>query len=103
MKLLCVMLIGILIGIFMCVSLFEIIHLSVEVSGFPMCSIIYDRLTQQYRPDFVYQLRVIYKFFAYPIKTTWIALSEHGDIAIANGKGERTCYGDWKFKKYWDK
>ena len=91
--------IGLIIGIFLCVSAFEVIHRSVEITGFKLCSVIYDTLTKQYRPDFVSGLRIMYKFFAFPVKTIWIQLSDDA-IAVANGRGEMHCDGDWKFKRY---
>ena len=36
--------IGVLIGIFLCVSFVELTHLKIEVKHFDTCSIIYDRL-----------------------------------------------------------
>ncbi len=89
--------IGILIGIVLCVSFFEVIHRSVEVDGWKTCSMIYDKLTEKWHPGFVYQMKVVYKFFALPVKTIWISLS--GDeLATARGLGDDVCYGDWKFK-----
>ncbi len=90
--------IGILIGILLCVSFFELIHRTVEVDGSRMCGMIYDKLLKQWHPGFVYQLKVIYKFFALPIKTTWICISEEG-IATSDGFGRDSCDGEWKFQK----
>jgi len=92
-------LIGVLIGIFLCVSFFEFIHLTVEVEGQSTCSAIYDSLTKKWHPDFVYQLRIVYKVFAIPVKTFWVSLSDD-EVAISRGFGYRGCFGNWVFKKY---
>ena len=84
--------IGILIGVFICVSLFEIIHKTVEVDGSRTCAVIYDKLTERWHGNFVYQLKVVYKVFAFPVKTTWILLSDEGIATMERGK-------DWRFKR----
>ncbi len=91
-------LLGILIGIFLCVSFFEIIHRTVEIDGWRMCAVMYDKLNKEWHPDFTYQVRIVYKFFAIPIKTVWLALSED-EIAKADGLGKDICEGNWKFIK----
>lgn len=69
-------LLGILIGIFICCSFFELIHLTVEKEDFQTCTIIYDKLTEKWHPDFTRCTKIAYKFFAFPIKTLWIYTSE---------------------------
>ena len=72
-------LVGLLAGIFICISAFEIIHRTVEIAhveGEPVCSVIYDKLSQKWEPGLVYKIKVIYKFFAFPTKEIMIYLTD---------------------------
>jgi hypothetical protein len=99
---------GMFLGIFLCVSFFEVVHKTVEVEGHKtvevegyktveverykgwVCGDIYDELTQQWNPDFVYHVKVIYKIFAWPVKTIWIYMSESQVATKIGGKDKWT-------------
>lgn len=83
--------IGMVAGIFFCVSFFEIIHRTIEiqeVSGWHTCAIIEDKLNHAWLPDIVYNLKITYKFFAWPSKILYVALSQHHQLGVRTERGE---------------
>lgn len=84
-------LIGFLIGVFCSVSMVELIHRTVEVERKDTCSIIYDALARQWQPDFVYSVKLTYKFFAWPVKTIHVLVSHRQAAVLTEGESE------WQF------
>ncbi len=78
---------GVLLGVFLCVSFFEFIHKTVEVSRMDFCGEMYDVLSKKWSPEIVYRLKVVYKFFAWPVKTIFIYLSDE-NIEVKDGSLE---------------
>ena len=88
-----------LLGIFIFVSFFELFHLTTEVKGWKTCAMVYDVSHKLIGTDFTTQLKITYKFFAFPIKTVWILVSQDGRyITTASGRGDRNCDGNWELQ-----
>ena len=83
-------LLGLLLGLFLSVSAFEAIHRLVEIEGTPICVGIYDSLARRWNPDFLYRVKLVYKVFAWPVKTVFISISESQVAVQENG-------GNWRF------
>lgn len=83
------LLLGILIGVFISISAFEFVHKSVEVEGGALCGMIVDGLGKDYRPGLVYQVKVIYKLFAWPMKTVYIYFTDDKDPKMVVQDGDR--------------
>lgn len=81
------LIIGFVVGVFVCVSFFEFIHKTVEIDGTPLCAVIYDRLQQRYSGGFTTGLRITYKVFAWPVKTIWVYVNEDEIAVLRKGKG----------------
>jgi len=85
---------GIMLGIFACVSLFELIHRTVEVERHDICSVIYDELMKTWHPDFGHSLRITYKLFAWPVKQMWIYFTDSNFPDVDYAIYEE---GEWQF------
>ena len=95
---------GFLVGILLCVSLFEVIHKTVEIEAEsypPLCSIIYDKLNQAWEPRILYQLKLTYKFFAWPVRTVWVMLDDQ-DAHIGVMAQEEDEWTVHVFKAVWN-
>ncbi len=84
-------LVGIIMGIFLCCSFYEIIHKTIEITDYKVCSVIYDKLNDKWHPDFTRCLKVVYKVFAFPVKTIYVYNSKDEDAIYTNFK--------WTFRK----
>ena len=87
----------VLLVIFDFVSCFEVFHLTTEFYGWRTCGMVYDLSGKMIGADMTVQLKIVYKFFAFPVKTIWILVSQNGKYAcVATGRGENQCDGNWK-------
>ena len=85
---------GLFVGVFICISLLEIAHKTVEynVEGEALCSVAYDRLSKKWGPGLVYRIKVVYKAFAYPSKEIFIYFTDpkvekNPRLEVSDGNG----------------
>ena len=76
---------GFLVAILLCVSAVEFVHKSVEVEGDAFCGMITEGLSGKYRPGLIYQVKVAYKFLAWPMKTVYIYLTDEKEPRMVIG------------------
>jgi len=68
--------IGFLIGVFFSISCFEFVHKTVEIEGGAFCGAFVGGLSEKYDPGLIYQIKVVYKAFAWPMKTIHVYITD---------------------------
>jgi len=80
------LIIGFIMGVLFCVSLFEFLHLTIENDTDNICIYLEEKSSEAFGYNFTRSLKLTYKIFARPVKEYYLFVNDEGTVLGVNGK-----------------